>query len=200
LTRAGWDLAVAGKLSDVPAQSLVLVLIGDTAEDGTGGYETIPSGLKLELNKPYFVAVSVRLGDTNETGVTFYLKEVAEGASVQIAQATHKVTAEHQSNLPLIIGARDPDKHHLWDGLIDDVRLTRQALTQQELLLSRADVNANTVGFWRFEEPDSLKDSSPHGHNILADVSPSAHSDPATAALVDFCHVLLNSNEFLYVD
>jgi hypothetical protein len=196
----GWSLSVAGKQSDVPPQNLVLELIGDTAEDGSGGYEAIPSGLSLELNKPYFVAVSVRLGDTNETGVTFYLKEVADGAPVQTTQAMHKVTAEHQSNLPLIIGARDPDRHQLWDGLIDDVRLSRQALTPRELLLSRTDVNANTVGFWRFEEPDSLKDSSPHGHDIRAEVSPSAHSDPGTAALVDFCHVLLNSNEFLYVD
>ena len=27
-----------------------------------------------------------------------------------------------------------------------------------------------------------------------------AEADPYTAALVDFCHVLLNSNEFLYID
>jgi hypothetical protein len=58
----------------------------------------------------------------------------------------------------------------------------------------------STVGYWRFEEPDALKDSSSNAHNIRPEVSPSAQLDPAMAALVDLCHVLLNSNEFLYVD
>src|SRR3989449_11596736 len=31
-------------------------------------YEAIPSGLSLELDRPYYVAVSVRIGDTSESG------------------------------------------------------------------------------------------------------------------------------------
>jgi hypothetical protein len=31
-------------------------------------------------------------------------------------------------------------------------------------------------------------------------VRPKDGTDPAKAALIDFCHVLLNANEFLYVD
>jgi len=196
----GWSLGLAGKKGEAAAQSLVLELIGDPAEDGAGGYEAIPSGLGIEIGKPYFLAVSVRLGDTSEGGVTFYVKELAPEASLRTARARHKVTANHQSNLPLILGAREPDKGQVWDGLIDNVRLSKQALKLEELLLVHDSVDDNTVGYWRFEEPDPLKDASPNGHNIRSEVSPSAQSDPATAALVDYCHVLLNSNEFLYVD
>jgi hypothetical protein len=196
----GWSFGVARKPLEDSSQSLVLELVGDPAEDGAGGYEMISSGLTLELNRPYYVAVSVRIGDTSDSGVVFYVKELSAGAAVRMMHVAHKVTANHQSNLPLVLGARDPEKHIVWDGLIDDVRLSGKALKPDELLLAQNGANESTVGFWRFEEPDGLKDSSPNGHNIRPEVSPSAQLDPATAALVDFCHVLLNSNEFLYVD
>jgi len=104
---------VTGTKSDYPAQSLVLELIGDSAEDGAGGYETIPSGLSIELDKTYYVAVSVRIGDTSDTGVTFYLKEMSPDATLRTTHAPHKVTANHQSNLPLVLGGRDPAKHQV---------------------------------------------------------------------------------------
>jgi hypothetical protein len=196
----GWAFSVAGAKTHAAPETLVLELIGDPVEDGAGGYELIPSSLSLELNTPYFVAASVRIEDTTETGVTFYAKALSGNTDWRIAHSPHKVTANHQSNLPVIIGARDPEKHLSWDGLIDDVRLSRQALKPDELLPTREGALESTVGFWRFESPDYLKDSSSNGNNIRPDVSPAAASDSGTAALVDFCHVLLNSNEFLYAD
>jgi hypothetical protein len=142
----------------------------------------------------------VRLGDTSDTGVTFYAKELRPDAPTRLANAIHRVTANHQSNLPLILGAREPEKHLIWDGLIDDVRVSNQALKQDDLLPQRDKVLESTVGYWRFEQPDPLRDSSPNGHDIRPEVSPAAQLDAAMGALVDFCHVLLNSNEFLYVD
>jgi hypothetical protein len=195
----GWTLGVTGEGNASP-QSLALQLIGDPAEDGEGGYELILGGLRLELNRPYYVAVSVRIGDTSESGITFYAKELSANALLRTTHVPHRVTANHQSNLPLIIGGRDPEKRHVWDGLIDDVRLSSQALKADELLQVREAAREGTVGYWRFEEADPLKDSSPNGCNIRPEVSPAAASDANTAALVDFCHVLLNSNEFLYVD
>ncbi len=196
----GWSLGVAGKSANCPPQSLVLELIGDTTEEGDGGYEAIPSGIHLELDTPYEIAVSVRIGDTSETGITFYARELTAGAPLRTTRVTHKVTANHQSNLPLVIGGRDPEQHQAWDGLIDDVRLSRRALKQDELLLAREGPDDSIVGFWRFDEPDFFKDSSPNGNNIRSEISPAAKSDPKTAALIDFCHALLNSNEFLYTD
>jgi hypothetical protein len=198
----GWSFGLSGKNGSWPAQTLVLQLIGDPAEDGVGGYEAIPSGLQLELDTPYYVAVSVRIGDTSDTGVAFYAKELTAGAALRAARVPHRVTSNHQSNLPVIIGGRDPEKHLIWDGLIDDVRLSRRALKPDELLLARENSDENTVGFWRFEEPDFFKDSSPNGHNIRSEISPAAaaEADPRTSALIDFCHVLLNSNEFLYTE
>ena len=194
----GWSFGVSAKSTNTPV--LVLELIGDPAEDGAGGYEAVRSGLTIELNRPYYVAASVRLGDTSDTGVTFYARDLSADTPLRSVRAAHSITANHQSNLPLILGAREPEKHLVWDGLIDDVRLSNQALKPEDLLPERDTMNDSTVGYWRFEEPDALKDSSSNAHNIRPEVSPSAQLDPAMAALVDLCHVLLNSNEFLYVD
>lgn len=196
----GWSFGVAGKNANMAAQSLMLQLIGDPAEDGTGGYEAIPSGIPIELDTPYYVAVSVRIVDTSDTGVAFYAKELTAGAPLRTAHVPHRVTSNHQSNLPVLIGGRDPEKHLIWDGLIDDVRLSRRALKQDDLLLTRETSDDSTVGFWRFEDPDFFKDSSPNGHNIRSEISPAAQADPRTSALIDFCHVLLNSSEFFYTE
>ena len=196
----GWSFGITGLKSSNKPQSLVLELIGDPAEDGAGGYDAIPSSLRLELDTPYFVAVTVRIGDASETGVAFYLKELTTGAALQTARVTHKVTANHQSNLPLMIGAREPEKRIVWDGLVDDLRLSSVALKAEQLLVNRERAGEGTVGYWRFEEPDFFKDSSPNGHNIRSDIAPTSGADAKTAALIDFCHLLFNANEFLYVD
>jgi len=112
----------------------------------------------------------------------------------------HKVTANHQSNLPLVIGAREPDRAVVWDGLVDDVRLSRVALKPDKLLVNREGLSEDTVGYWLFEEPAFFKDSSPNGHSIRSDIAPSGQLDSKSAALIDFCHLLFNTNEFLYLD
>ena len=59
-----------------------------------------------------------------------------------------------------------------------------------------------SAGYWQFEaKPDVFRDATGNG----LDIRPSAtftksKVDPRKAALQDFCHVLLNSNEFLYVE
>ena len=196
----GWSFGVSGLTSAAKPQSLALELIGDPAEDGAGGYELISSDVKLELDVPYYVAVSVRIGDTSETGVTFYAVELTTGAKMATAHVPHKVTANHQSNLPLVIGEREADKRVVWDGLVDDLRLSRVALTPDQLLIKSEGTNENTVGYWCFEEPNFFKDSSPHGHSIRSDIAPAGKLDAKSAAFVDFCHLLFNANEFLYLD
>ena len=69
----------------------------------------------------------------------------------------------------------------------------------ERLLLNNAAVSANTVGYWKFETGSRVyKDSSSHGADIAAPVLRAPKTDPHAAALADFCHVLLNANEFLY--
>jgi mono/diheme cytochrome c family protein len=196
----GWSFGVTSKKSAYKPQTLVLQLWGGRNADD---YEAVFSGLHIALNKPYFVAVSVNLDETSKGSVTFYAKDLSNDEEpLQIAQQPHKVTAHGRPKAAFTIGGHDNQPLRTWDGLIDDVRLSSIALREEQLLLTSESTTDHTVAFWRFEaKPDPYHDASGHGHTIRTQ-TPGARTgaDPRHAALIDFCHVLLNSNEFLYVD
>jgi hypothetical protein len=199
--KPGWSFGVTSKKSAFKPENLVLQLFGDAARNGTD-YDAIFSGLHITLNKPYYVAVSVKLSDAARKGVTFYAKDLSNDEEpLQISPCGHKMTSLARAGVPFTIGGHGLKATHTWDGLIDDVRLSGTALRTERLLLTSEGVNDRTIGYWQFEaRPGPYRDSSAHGLHIKAPGSGDAVDDPATAALIDLCHVLLNSNEFLYVD
>jgi len=209
----GWTFGVTSKKSAYKPQNLVLQLWG---EDEKGAvYEPVFSNLHIDLNKPYFVAVTVKLGEpgASATGasrageVTFYAKDLSnDDELMQVSKVTTKLVKLPDHRGPLTIGGGDDKaKERTWDGLIDDVRISTGILAVERFLLTAEAVTDRTCGFWRFEQaPGFFQDSSPNGLHIAA-VKPAAKkseavSDPRFAALADFCQVLLNANEFLYVD
>jgi hypothetical protein len=195
----GWSLGVTSEKSKYKPRNLILQLVGDLSK-GAAPYEVLASGLHLELNKPYYVACSVRIADTSQAGVTFYLHDLTDDKPTASVGVVHQVTGHYRAPLDLVIGGRDKAGSSGWDGLIDDVRLTAAALEPSELLINGYKPHPKTVGYWRFEnDPGFYADASPAGNHLL----PSSGKQAANArdtALIDFCHVLLNSNEFLYVD
>ena len=103
------------------------------------------------------------------------------------------------------IGGRVRTKRHYWHGLIDEVRLSAAALRPDELLVNDPEfrVNERTVGYWKFEESDHVyKDASSRGNTLrsASGASRTKRLPPDVQALADLCHVILNSNAFLYVD
>jgi mono/diheme cytochrome c family protein len=193
----GWAFGVTSTKSGHAPRNLILQLVGDPAKGGAG-YEVIASNLRPELNTPYHLSVAVKIGETGQTGVRFTLQELKPGAPLLTSHAVHKVTAKYRSAVPLLIGGRATSKNHRWDGLIDDVRISNVALPLDQLLLRNATMADTTVAFWRFDDqPGHHRDSSANG-NHLQQAGTAVSADDV--ALIDFCHVLLNSNEFLYVD
>jgi hypothetical protein len=201
----GWSLGVTGKGSRRKPQTLVLQLFGNRP-DGSHGEAILFSDQHVELNKPYYVGVSVTPaganGSTESKGVvTFFLKDISnDDAPMSVASVNHTLIGGFANQLPLSFG-RDASKHGgVFDGLIDDIRLSDRALSDAELLLTVEAVNASTVGYWQFEpDPGMFADSTGHGLQIASPESTQLSSDPQAKAFVDLCHVLLNANEFLYV-
>jgi hypothetical protein len=202
----GWTFGVTGKKSAYKPQTLVLQLWGRDAQDKTAN-DAIFSGLHLQLNRPYYVAVAVNLNDAGENGITFYLKDLANDEEpLGIYSTTHKVVKMSPARGPFTIGGTLGKLERSWDGMIDDVRLSNIALPQKQLLIHADGMTKNTVAYWQFEAtPGMLQDSSPNGLTLQRSSSASmpavtAVLDPRRAAWIDFCQVLLNANEFLYVD
>jgi hypothetical protein len=198
----GWSFGVSGRQSRYKPQTLVLLLRGDAPWKDDDPVEPIFSGLNIEIGKPYFVAVSVKLADSGETGIAFYSKDLSnDDEPLQIANFPHKITSGIRAGVPLQIGARCADAKNLFDGLIDDVRLSNTALSGGQLLLNDAAISEQTVGYWKFESnPGVFKDTSPRGAAIAPKMIEPPRIDPRAAAFADFCHVLLNASEFIYID
>jgi hypothetical protein len=98
----------------------------------------------------------------------------------------------------LVIGGRDLQSNHGWDGLIDEVKISRSVLPKDQLLIGDHPT-ATAAGYWKFEvEPGFFKDSA--GAQAPLGRPAAAKAAVSESGLVDFCHVLLNSNEFLHVD
>ena len=208
---AGWSLGVTSEKSKHQPRNLILQLSGDPARGGR--YEVVPSNLRLELHRTYYVAASVKLNDTSEAGVTFYVKNVSDmDAPLRSAGVKHAMTAPYASKSPLMIGGRDGSRDqppHGWDGLIGEVRLSSAALKPEQLLWNDGKAKESAVAYWQFEEhPGVLKDTLGLQPDLVRGDAPRAAEDgtkappepPMGAALIDLCHALLNSNEFLYVD
>ena len=190
---AGWSLGVTGVKSKHQPRNLILQLVGQ--ENTTAKYEVVPSGIHLELDRPYRVAVSVSLAESGPTGVRFVVHDLTTpDAAPQVAEVAHTVVAGLKTDLPFVVGGRTGTDKHNWDGLIDEVRYTHEPLSIEALKASDWKA-AQSLHAWTFEGDTPFVSDS--GNTTLAIIPDDVTSNPV---LVDFCHVLLNSNEFLYVD
>lgn len=221
--RPGWSFGVTSKRSRYKPQVLVLQLFGKNEKE-IWESEPVFSNLHIELDKPYYVGVSVKLSETGKQGVTFYAKDLSnDDEQMQLSQVAHKVTSIAADRGPLAIGMVFGGKGtREWDGLIDDVRLSRGVLKQEQLLLTQENPTEQTVGLWQFEMQQGMfNDSSGNKRHMQLDMAksesgkkagntvkqaaepggkPDKIETAAPSSWVDYCHVLLNTSEFLYVD
>lgn len=202
----GWSLGVTSTKSRYQPRNLILQLVGSDAE-GKLQYEVLPSNIRLELGQPYYVACCVSLRETGEAGVTFHVRDLLDpNGTLQSVGVPHRVTGGVDNELPVLLGGRHANDRHRWDGLLDEVRLSAAPLAVDQLLTAsrrqglppREVPIDQLVGQWTFDAADARgQDVSGQEHHLGL----VGHKGPADdAPFVDFCHVLLNANEFLYVD
>ena len=199
-SQPGWAFGVTGKGSRRKPQTLVLQMHG-RKRDGSFGEGAVFSDQNVALNAPYYVAATVQLATDVPGTVTFFLKDLSnDDEPLQSITVEHEIVGEMDCSADFTIGGRGGDDQGLFDGLIDDVRISRGVLSGEEILFGHESALDSTLGYWRFEQqPGVMSDSSV---NALTAKSAKAESDvvePALAAFRDLCHALLNSNEFLYV-
>ena len=204
----GWSLGITGKQSSYKPQTLVLLLNGEGARLKDG--DPVFSTLHLKTNRPYYVAVSIRPTDTGSQ-ITFRAKDLSDDDQPFMESVVDStVRSGFTGTAPVCIGAQSPDsQRHLWEGLIDDIRISNEALPKESLLINSPDaLRSNTLSLWRFESPDGnaeavLADEGPAHMRLRENASaPQPVNEPPSQAtpLRDFCHILLNTNEFIYVD
>src|SRR2546430_17658230 len=106
----------------------------------------------------------MKLHEPGESGVTFYLKDMTDmDAGLKSVSIKHAATGSYASKAALVIGGRDSKPPQGWDGLIDEVRISRKALSKDELLYGdgHAPASGALCAHWIFEDqPGLFKDSA----------------------------------------
>lgn len=193
----GWSLGVTSTKSRYQPSTLIVQLVGKTEDAENIHYEVVPSGLRLELDRPYFVAVSVDLEDLSDRGIEFFVRDLSQpDAPLQTASVPHEVNRFIHDGKPLRLGMRS-DKQ-AWDGLIGRFRLDAARLSAAEI---DAGDSREAVLDWRFDDPATIgHDASGHGHHAHMAVGAIDRLSPREQARAAFVHALLNDNELLYLD
>ncbi|UUO07766.1 DUF1553 domain-containing protein [Blastopirellula sp. J2-11] len=205
LTTPGWNFGITSEQSAYRPRNLVLQLIGDDKE-GKVKYEVVPSNLRIPADKPYYVAAAV---DFDAGTATFYARDMSyDESELETVVVKHSIVGDCSSDsLRFSIGGRDAQGPHNWDGLIDDIRLTQKAILDESQLMinSPNDLTTDdTVAMWRFVRSDPhgpLSDTDGGKHELqLSNRSDRGDMNSILIALSDYCHVLLNSSEFQFID
>ena len=196
----GWALGVTGAGSRSTPQTLVLQL-----STGSGEAEVVFPDARIETRRPYAVAVSVRFAADQPGEAVFIVQDLSDNDAAPVERKV-PVVSRRPFAVPatFTIGGRDAaagEKSRApWAGLIDDVRWSAAALDRSALL---PEVGPATIGSWTFEErPGFLAEAGGVGSDLVRPgVAAPAVSDVAGyEALVDLCHVLFNSSDFLHVE
>jgi len=198
-----WQFGVTGLKSRRAPRVLVLQAHGPLL-DGTFGEAVQFSNLRIEMNKPYYASAAVRYADKNGPGeVSFTLKDLANDDEPLLHdRVVTNLTGVRTATQPIQLGGKGADRESSFHGVIDDLRLSAGALTDQDLLYSNEDNRPSALGFWRFEnKTGTLRDSSGKGRDLaVGAVKAPADAKSGATPLAALCHALLNSSEFLYVE
>jgi len=201
--KAGWSFGVTSARSGYQPRNLILQLSGENqlGEPGTTvpfGYEVVDSDLEIPLGVPVYLAVVLRAGKA-----TFYAKDLSKpDAPLMVNVVRHGIVGAIQDpSVPFLLGTRE-EKGHAYDGLLARLKITANQLATEDLLPFAAGDGAgasSVVLDWSFEERAG---TPAEGGAWFGGSAPKPPSDQALRldALSDFCHALLMSNEFLYLD
>ncbi len=197
----GWAIGVTGKDSKYQPNNLVMQLCGNDSQ-GEIVYEVAASNIHIPLKTPYYIAavVSPQSAQDRQAGgtITFYAKNLADPlAKMEIVTVTHPILSGYSNpDRALFIGGRDHDARSLWDGMLSRVAVRRGAMDEEELLVSKPQGNQNCL-----VDAQAESIGSAHDARFFWERSSGKNGGGSSEleALTDFCHVLINSNEFLYL-
>ncbi|MES2467950.1 MAG: PSD1 and planctomycete cytochrome C domain-containing protein [Verrucomicrobiota bacterium] len=201
----GWSLGVTGGKSRHGAGQLIMQLNGDDFQAALT-LEVVVSGLTVPLKKPVYVAAVLSPetlpGRTYGGNIRFLVRDLSDAAAVvQEAQVPHALGAGFVNpERGLVIGGRDGQSAHYWMGGIHRFVMGNGTSLPSSLLPGRTTTAAGTLvefagaaltgpdnAFFKWIKPPPLADAAPPAESSKVE------------ALGDLFHVLINSNEFLYL-
>jgi hypothetical protein len=166
---------------------------------GPAGYEVIPSDLRVELHRLHYAAFTLGTNAAGEPVAAFHLKDLTDpDAPMRTAVVRRRNAGPLRAAAALVVGGRDGVAGHGWDGLIDELRLSRGPFAPGQLLEGEA--RGEVLAHWRFEAQPGPREDASGRRPPLSGGGGQGAPGGTDEALADFCHVLLTCGEFFHVD
>tara|TARA_R110002096_G_scaffold26518_12_gene81800 strand:- start:10964 stop:11995 length:1032 start_codon:yes stop_codon:yes gene_type:complete len=191
---SGWFLCVTSTGSSYQPRNILFVMNG-VDQAGAPKYEVVAADLRVPLGKPVYIAASVSAQGNQQGEVTFYLKDLSDPkAPMQTATVKHSVVGKlNDSSFPVTVGGRRKTGH-LWDGQVSRLTISKGYLAENQLFLHEQPVAPERIVDWNFSGRIDGGIPVPNANWIGREVV-----NPRLDSITDFCHLLFNSNEFLYL-
>jgi hypothetical protein len=201
-TDPGWAFGVTSQKSAYQPNNLIIQLSGEDFQ-GTQAYEVVASGFRIATGKAHYVAASVSNrpleGRPYGGSVTFYALDLTDPAAVmQTVTVPHEVVGGYiDPARALVVGGRDAQKGSLWDGGIAQVIVSNGERQPDWKPMQNAGTHCivNLIG----QDIPAQSTETFIWESSAPAAKPATQEDPAREALTDFCHALLNANEFFYL-
>lgn len=195
----GWAIGITSEKSAYKPRNFILQVVTQ------GGYEVVASGLRPELNVPYLMAVTVSPMKSGKARAAFYLRPWDE-TLLSRSLVDFKTLNGLEAKAPLVVGGRHQQSRHRWDGVLDQIAvyptaLPRKAIDElfEQKLQSQVLMRHAPSAAWDFDRSTDPLASLVNTDHKLQRVGKMSQ-DPLHKVVADLCHVLLNSNEFVYLD
>ncbi|MBL9195387.1 MAG: PSD1 domain-containing protein [Opitutaceae bacterium] len=187
----GWSLGVAGDRSPLRPGTLCVQLVGEDDNMNTT-YEMVSSGLQLDVGVTYRLVAKISCTDGT---VSFQVTDLGTTtAPPRTAVVRHSVMGKlGTGQASPVIGGLYRRSPHQFHGQIERIALV-PGLPDDDMLPGGA-APRPVLGTVAWEAGQSLR----AGMEWLGGTGEAESSDPRRRALTDLGHVLLNSNEFLYL-
>jgi hypothetical protein len=208
----GWSLGVTSTKSRFDPRNFILQIVGDDFQKNRL-YEVVPSGLRVPLGKPVYLAAAISArpskDDLAKGSVTFSLKDLSDpGSPLQSETIAHQIVGglSVKDGVSALLGGRAQTGHH-WDGQLARLSVSEGVLKKEQLLVfpQRSEAEslvpeARRILDWTFAGNDGETPAPGTAWVRNAkDAAPPGVSPKLLGAVTDFCHAMLNSNEFLYL-
>ena len=197
--KAGWTFGITSAKSAYEPRNLIMHLIGENI-GGETIYRVIDSNLQIPLGKTHYLSCSVTLNPKGDSHVHFVWKDLeTPDSKIQQARVEHDIIAlQSISSDELFLGGRSTGQH-FWNGNIKHFRISSPAISHEHSLLSKE----NNVLDQKVVKLELNFANSPNqvlqDTGFLPRTTPSQSTSPQTEALAALCHIILTSNEFLYL-
>ena len=197
--KAGWTFGITSAKSAYEPRNFIMQLIGENI-GGDTIYRVIDSNLQIPLGKTHYLSCSVTLSPKGDSHVHFVWKDLeTPDSKIQQARVEHDIIAlQSISSDELFLGGRSTGQH-FWNGNIKHFRISSPAISHEHSLLSEE----NNVLYQKVVKLELNFANSPNqvlqDTGFLPRTTPSQSTSPQTEALAALCHIILTSNEFLYL-